>query len=822
MNFSAFLKKWLPHGFALSILLLIAFIYCFPVFEGKVISQHDVATAKGMQKELIDYNKSTGKYSLWTNSMFGGMPAYQIGGTGAPDNNIFSFFSKIVRFSLPEYSVEIFFLYFLGMYVLGMVLGLSPWLAFLGSIAFGFSSYQVIIIVAGHVNKALAVAIIPIIFAGVITMYKRNYLWGILLTLFGLGLQLRFNHVQMTYYMGMMILIYVLVEFYQHIFQKRIKQFIIASSLILLSMGVSIVPNISNLWLTQDYTKDTQRGVSELRKETKTANKGLDKEYALRWSLGKAESITLLIPNAYGGASGSELSEKGPVFAALLDNGVPRNQAKQLIKQMPTYWGDQPGTSGPVYFGAIICLLFLFSLIIIEKKQRIWIVTAFVITLMLSWGRNWMWFTDLFFDYFPMYNKFRSVTSILVVTSFAVVLAVLLGLKQVFSEGIDRKALLKKLQIAFYIAGGVTAFMWLLGSGFFSFSAEYDSQLVSSGYPAWLIEALVDERRMMFKADAFRSLAFILLGAGSIWLYLQNKLSQTWTLTALITLILVDLWAVDQRYLNADSFTNRKEAREFQPTQADLDILRDIDPNFRVFNLTNDPFNESRTSYFHKSIGGYHAAKLMRYQELISEHIGKNNMQVLNMLNTKYFIVPDQNRQPIAQLNPGALGNAWFVKYLQVVEDAPAEIKALSDFEPSEVAVLDKRFVEKIGNMEKLITDSLDGSSIRLTSYAPDELHYSALAGKDLFAVFSEIYYNSGKGWNAYLDGKRVEHVRVNYVLRGLVVPKGQHEIVFKFEPALFFKSQRFALAGSIISGLIMTGVIIILIRNQKLKSAES
>lgn len=822
MNVSKILKKALPHGLALAILLLIAFVYCYPVFEGKVINQHDVSTARGMQKELWDYHQNTGRYSLWTNSMFGGMPAYQIGSPGAPDNNLFSFFQNWVRFSLPQYSVDIIFLYFIGMYVLCIALGLSPWLALIGAIGFGFSSYQIIIIAAGHVNKALAVGIIPIVFAGIVLMYRKKYLWGVLLTLFGLGLQLRFNHVQMTYYMGMVILVYVITEFYYQLVQKKLKTFFIASALIIISMGIAIVPNISNLWLTQDYTKDTQRGISELKKDDAKKGSGLDKEYALRWSLGKAETLTLLIPNAYGGASNSELSEKGSVFKALIDNNVPRGQAKQIIKQMPTYWGDQPGTSGPVYFGAIICFLLIFGLMIIEKKERIWIIAAFVITLMLSWGRNWMWFTDLFFDYFPMYNKFRSVTSILVVTSFVAVLAVLLGLKQVFSEGIDKKILLKKLQIAFYIAGGFTAFMWLLGSGFFSFSAEYDSQMVSSGYPAWLIDALVDERRLMFRMDAFRSLAFIFLGAGTIWLYLQGKIAKNWALTALIVFILTDLWVVDQRYLNADNFTNRKEARDFQPTQADLDILRDKDPNYRVYNVTNDPFNESRTSYFHKSIGGYHAAKLMRYQELISEQLGRNNINVLNMLNTKYFIVPDKDRQPVAQRNPGALGNAWFVKHIEVVPDASAEMQALSNFNPADTAILDQRFVEVLGDLKRLEVDSLNSSSIRLTSYVPDELHYSANASQDLFAVFSEIYYNSGKGWEAYLDGKKVEHVRVNYVLRGMVVPQGQHEIVFKFEPPLFLKSQRLALTGSIVAGLAMIIVILLLIRRQKSEPTEA
>lgn len=822
MNKQQLLDASKPYIAAIVIFLVLAFAYCSPVFEGKTIKQHDVLTAAGMQKEMSDYHEKTGDYTLWTNSMFGGMPTYQIGGAGVPTNNVFSSFVNVLRFGLPKYSVDIIFLYLLGFFVLLISLGINPWMSIVGAIAFAFSSYNIIIIGAGHVNKALVISILPIVLSGILLIYRRKYLWGILLTVFSFGMQLRFNHVQMTYYLGLGLLIFGIVEFIFAIYNKQLKNFFISSLIAIGAVGISVIPNVANLMVTNEYTHDTQRGISELEDDTsKKPSNGLDKEYALRWSYGKAESLTFLIPDFYGGSSSGKLSEKSNVYNALLENGVPRKQATQLIQNVPTYWGDQPGTSGPVYFGAIIVFLFLLGFLLVDLKTKIWISAVFLITLFLSWGRNMMWFTDLFFNYIPLYSKFRAVSSILVIASILFPLLAFLGIKEIQDKKADKKVLLQKVKTAFYIVGGLSAFILLFGPAFFNFSSEYDSQLITGGYPQWFVDALLDDRRRLFRIDAFRSLLFISLAALTLVLFVNEKLKKNYFVLALGLLILVDLWGIDKRYLNNDDFVSKKEAKTYKPNRANLQILEDKDPNFRVFNVTVDPFNESSTSYFHKSIGGYHAAKLQRYQDLITYHIGRQNMEVINMLNTKYFIVPDKENKPMAQYNPGAMGNAWFVKEIKVVENAKEEISALNNFDARTTAILDKRFLGKLVDINSLKADTIKSSTIVLTDYKPNKLTYKATSEKDLLAVFSEIYYNQGKGWNAYLDGQPVEHVRVNYVLRAMAVPQGEHEIVFKFEPSTFYKGLKIAGIGSVIVILVLLGCIAILVQ-RKLKAPVS
>jgi hypothetical protein len=815
-------KRFYPYLAAIAMFILISFFYCSPVFQGKVIYQSDVLQAVGMQKEMKDFHDQTGDYTLWTNSMFGGMPTYQVGKAGVPDYNIFTPIGKFLRFNLPPYSVDIIFLYLLGFFILLIALEVNPWLAIGGAIAFAFTSYNITIIIAGHVNKAFVIGLIPVVLAGVLLIFKRKYIIGALLAIIGFGAHLHFNHVQMTYYMMICLLIFFIVEFIYSLKSKELNTFFIASSIVAGSFLVALIPNISGLLTTYEYSKDTIRGGSELTQGGAKKTSGLDKDYAYSWSYDKMETFTLLIPNFKGGASGGKLTESSEMYKTLIDHGYPRAQAKDFIRQAPTYWGEQMFTYGPVYFGAVICFLFVLGLYLVDKKYVWWIAVMSVIAIFLSWGKHFEWFSDIFFYYFPMYNKFRSVSSILVIPSILFPLLAFLGLKNIMDGNIGKNDLFRYLKYSVGITGGIVMVFLLIGTSLFSFSGSSDEQFRSAGYPDWLMNAIVNDRISLFRKDAFRSLVLILLSSGAIWLFIKEKLKKEYFIAAICLIILVDMWPVAKRYLNNDDFQIKKQAQSYQPTNADLQILKDKDPDFRVFNLTSNPFAETHTSYFHKSLGGYHAAKLRRYQELIEHHLSKNNMNVINMLNTKYFIVPDENKQPIAQQNPGAIGNAWFVNEIKVVDNADEEIAALTDFNPRRTAVLDKQFLDKLPEVSKLKVDSVPvNAKIRLASYAPNKLTYSYEASQPLFAVFSEIYYNEEKGWNAYLDGKKVPHVRVNYVLRGMALPDGMHQIEFRFEPQIFYKAQKAELYSSILAGIVILGLIGLLIK-KKLKSSVS
>ncbi|MGE3826048.1 MAG: YfhO family protein, partial [Bacteroidia bacterium] len=561
------------------------------------------------------------------------------------------------------------------------------------------------------------------------------------------------------------------------------------------------------------YGQYTIRGKSDLSSELAAGKEGLSQKYATDWSYGVGETMTLLIPNFYGGASNGELSTKSETYKVLIDSNFPKSQAAGIIKNLPLYWGDQPFTSGPVYLGAIICFLFVLGLFTIKGNDKWWLLAAAILSIVLSWGKNFPAATDFFFTYFPGYNKFRAVSMTLVIAQFVFPVMGLLALKNIFSGEIPAAELKKKLIYSLSIVGGICLFFVLMPGMFFDFISSADESLERSKV-AGLVDAIRDDRKDLLSSDALRSLVFILLSGAILWLFMLNKLKKEIVMALFAVLVLVDMLPVDLRYLNKSNFVNKNKAEKpFTATEADKIILEDKDPNFRVLNLAANTFNDASTSYFHKSIGGYHGAKLKRFQELIDQHISKNNIKVLNMLNTKYVIMPGEgNRPALPQQNPGALGNAWFVYEINWAANPDSEITALGKFEPKFTAVIDKQFEKELNGY----TPQADSTAqIKLTDYKPNHLTYQSKATAEQLAVFSEIYYD--KGWNAYIDGKLTPHFRANFVLRAMRVPAGEHKVEFKFEPATYYTGEKIALAGSVLLFLFVGAALFV-----SLKDGES
>jgi hypothetical protein len=786
-----FLKSFLPHFGVLVVFFVITLVYFSPIIEGKVLTPGDVRNFEGMSKEIKDFRENIGEEALWTNSMFGGMPAYLIS-TIHPGNKL-GIFHKILNLGFFR-PVSFLFLSMLCFYILLLVFRVRPPLAIIGSIAYAFSSYSLIIIIAGHVTKSIAIAYLPAVIAGIYLMFRKNklLLGGAIYTFF-FALQLKTNHYQIVYYMFLIIIIFGIVKLFEFIKEKNLVKFILISFSIFGFTLLALLTTSSNLWTTYEYSKYSIRGKSELTSEQHNRTSGLDKDYATQWSYGIDETLTILIPNFKGGGSGEALGENSASYK-FFEKLQGSQYAKQVTKRLPMYWGSMPFTEGPVYFGAIVMLFFVLGIFILDKKLKWWLISATILSVMLAWGHNFMLLTDFFLDYVPGYNKFRTVSMILVIAQFTIPLMAILALNKVFDGSFDKQKLEKAFKNSFYIVGGIALFFALFPGMFFDFSAQSDQGYIAQGGQAF-VDALRADRKMMLRNDAFRSLVFILLSAGVVYAFIKNELKLNYVLGLLFVLVLVDMWAVDKRYLNDDNFVSKRQAKEpFQMTQADKHIFQDKDPNFRVLNLTVNTFNNSSTSYFHKSIGGYHGAKMRRYSELIDHQISKNNMDVLNMLNTKYFIVPDNNKQPVAQYNADALGNAWFVENYRIVPNADAEIEALSDFNPTNEAIVDERFEQFVSGKD-FSTDT--SSYIKLDDYKPNHLTYSANCNNEKLAVFSEIYYP--KGWNAYIDGELTDHFRVNYVLRAMVIPEGEHVVEFKFEPRSYDIGNKISMVSSLV-----------------------
>jgi hypothetical protein len=787
MNPSSFFKPLIPHLIAVGASLVIIFIYFSPTLSGKRLIQSDIIQISGTLKEAIDYQKKTGKEVLWSNSSFAGMPVWR--GYG---NNILTHFHYFINDILPS-PVLLCLLGFIGFYLLLIAFGLNPWLAFAGGLAYTFASFNFISIEAGHINKVYDMALMAPVLAGIVFAFNGKYWTGIGLSTLFVSLHIYYGHFQITYYLIMLIAFYAIFKLVQAIKGKQLPFFFKTSALLIIAALLGVTPNVSKLWTTSEYSKSTTRGGSEL--STKEVNKqGLDKEYALQWSNGISETMTLFIPYFYGGSSHEDLGKSSEVYKVLAKNGY-KNEAKEFAKSVPLYWGDQPFTAGPVYLGAIVCFLFILGLFIVQSDLKWWITGVTVMAIMLSCGRHIEWFTDIFFSYVPLYDKFRSVTMILCIAQVTFPLIGFLALKEIVEKRISVEKILNGLKWTTIITGGTALFFALLGSVFFDFSSVNDAQTFQR-LPDWLQEAIKSDRESVMRMDSLRSLFFVLAAAGLIWTFLKNMIVARTFYMILIALTLIDLAWVDKRYLSNEDFKFKKdyEKQVYVKSAADELILEDKDPNFKVLNYTKGITGDGITSYYHKSLGGYSAIKLRRYQDVIDSCLNKNKQEVINMLNTKYFIGADKQGGEIAQRNPGALGNAWFVSSVRYVKSADEEIKAIQDFNPDMIAIVDEKFKEQLQN--KTFSKDSSGKIVE-TFYSPDKLSYKSKAGSEQLAVFSEIYYQPG--WNAYIDGKLTPHVRANYILRAMIIPAGEHSIDFVFEPQSYYLGEKISFGGSAI-----------------------
>jgi hypothetical protein len=768
------INKAFPYLIAILVFVIASVLYFNPILKGEKIKQSDITQFKGMSKEIADYRLEKGEEPYWTGAAFSGMPAYQL--SAYYPNDFIKSLDSALRF-LPR-PADYVFLYFLGFFLLLSALKVEWKLAILGALSFGFSTYLIIIFGAGHNAKAHAIAYMPMVMAGVLWVFQKKYLLGFIVTAFAMALEINSNHPQMTYYLGFTLLILGIIKLVEAIQEKSYVLFVKQSAIIVFAMILGLGVNSTRLMAMKEYADFSTRGKTELTIEPNGAPKqvteGLSKEYITEYSYDLIETFNLFIPRFMGGGTYESLGSNSSFYKTLAAHPqIGSVQASQASKQVLTYWGDQTIIEAPAYIGAVLMFLFFLGVFLVKGTIKKWLVAATIFSIVLSWGKNFEIITNLFIEYVPLYNKFRAVSSIQVIAEICIPLLGILALKEFFSKEFSSDEKTNALKKAVYILGGILVFFILFGSSLFAFEGFRDANYQQ--VPG-LIEALISDRKSMLFNDSLRSLVLILISASILWFFLKSKVNQTKAIVGFAILILFDLVSVNLNYVNNDSFERaRNIEKPFQLNDIDKQILKDKS-YYRVANFAASPLQDGRTSYFHNSIGGYHAAKMGRYQELFDYQIAKNNMQVLNMLNTKYFIIQDQEGATRAQINPEANGAVWFVKSLKLVNSADEEIMALDSLNTKNEAVIDISKLDVKNSFEK---DSL--ATIKLTNYDVTTLSYESSSTKKQFAVFSEIYYKDG--WNAYVDGKLTPHYRVNYVLRGMEIPAGNHSIEFKFEP---------------------------------------
>ncbi|WP_159023179.1 YfhO family protein [Formosa sp. L2A11] len=790
MSFS--IKRFLPHLLVFIGFVIISLAYFSPVLKGKEIFQSDIMHYIGMSKQQNDFKAQTGEETYWTNSAFGGMPTYQLG--AKYPHNYIKALDLTIRF-LPR-PADYLFLYLIGFYILLLTLKVDFKLAALGALAFGFSTYLIIILGVGHNSKAHAIAYMPLVLSGILLTFQRKYISGFLLTTVAMGLELVANHYQMTYYLMLLVLVLgvaYLIDAYKN---KELPHFFKTVGILLAAVILSIGLNATNILATQEYVKESTRGQSELTINAdgspKEVTTGLDKSYITEYSYGKLEALNLFIPRIFGGGSHEDVGTDSEYYQFNLKRGATPLQARQAVKQTPTYWGIQPIVEAPAYVGAVILFLFVLGLFLVKGRKKWWLVGGTVLSLLLSFGKHFGLLTDFFIDYVPMYNKFRAVSSIQVILELCIPVLGILGLAELFKATESNDEKLKALKFSAGIAAGLAVLILLLKSTLFDFVGGNDGYY-SQNYGPDFIDAIRADRASMFTQDTLRTLIFVLLSASVIFMFLKKKLSETLVVVSFAVLILFDLISVDKRYVNNDDFKSAMQVnRPFQPNAADLQILKDT-THFRVFDVTS---GAARASYFHNSLNGYHAAKLGKYNEVFNFYISKNNINVLNMLNTKYIIAQDEKGAYFPYENTDADGNAWFVNRVKTVESANQEIQKLDSLDTRHVAVTTSKTIKYTTN----VVDST--ASIKAVNYKPNYIKYKSSNSQNGFAVFSEIYY--ADGWDAFIDGNLVPHERVNYILRGLDIPAGDHIIEFKFEPTVIKKGSTIALASSVVFGILM------------------
>ncbi len=832
------MKKLLPDLIAILAFVLLSFAYFFPAdIENRILFQHDTAAGAGAGQEVKEYYEQTGERSRWTNSLFGGMPMYQIAPSYDSTKSL-QWVQKAYQLFLPDY-VCLTFMLMLGFYILLRAFGIPAWLAGLGGIMWAFSSYFFILISAGHIWKFITLAYIPPTIAGIVLAYRGKLLWGGILTALFVALQIMSNHVQMSYYFLFVILFFVGAYFEKAWRTKTLPQFFKASAVLIVAALVGIAANVSNLYHTYTYSKETMRGKSELVQTgdaAKQTSSGLDRDYITQWSYGIDETLTLLVPNFKGGASAAlsqsetAMSKANPMYSSLYGS-------------LTQYFGTQPMTSGPVYVGAFVLFLFVLGCFIVKGPLKWALIGATFFSIVLAWGKNFMPLTDFFIDYVPMYNKFRAVSSILVIAEFTIPLLAIFALKRLLEEPEILKQEKKPLGISLLLTAGIALLLAIapgsIGSGYVPaqeaqmLQNAVNQQMIPANELSDILANLGEMRAELVSSDALRSFIIIGIGCSLLWLYASGKLRSSLTIAGITILCLADMWGVNKRYLNDAQFVPHSIRTEtFTKTNTDELILQDTSLDYRVLNFATSTFDDNNTSYWHKSVGGYHPAKLRRYQEMIEHHISPemqaaykaiataggemdsvdaNKFRILNMLNTKYFIFPaGQQRQTVPILNPHAYGNAWFVNKVQYVNNANEEIDALDSIIPTETAVVDARFKDVLKGATESYKDSL--SSIRLTSYAPNRLTYETNNAQDGIAVFSEIYYPDG--WHVTIDGQPAELARADYILRTMYVPAGQHTIEMRFDPTSLHVTEGIAYGAL---ALLVIGIIVaVLIAKRK------
>ena len=797
---SSQLKKLLPHLVVIVLFVIAALAYFSPVLQNKVIFQSDIAQYQGMAKQLKDY-RVAGDEIYWTDAAFGGMPTYQLG--AKYPHNYIKKLDLTLRF-LPR-PADYLFLYFIGIYILLLVLKLDYKLAFVGALAFGFSTYLIIILGVGHNAKAHAIAYMPLVLSGIFLTFRGKYIWGFLLTCVAMALELVTNHFQMTYYLGLLVLCIGIAYLVDAFKKNMMPHFFKAIGVMLVAVILAIGLNATNILATKEYADTSTRGKTELTINAdgtqKEITEGLDYDYITEYSFGKLESFVLFIPRFMGGGSGDPLPEESATIDALLRSGKSQEELVAILQQVPVYWGDQRIVAAPAYIGAVVIFLAVLALFLVRGRLKWWVVSAFFLTLFLSWGRNFSFLTEFFIEYVPLYNKFRAISSIQVIIELIMPILAVVGLHQLLNDFVKTEQKKKAFYYTTGIVGGLTVIFILFKNSLFSFASPIDGDLASYyKLPFTFVDAMREDRAAIFTSDAIRTLIFVALAAAALFLYLKNKIKEVPLIAILAILIVVDLVGVDRRYVNNDDFVKaRVMEKPFPENGANLQIAKD-DGYYRVIDATTDPFNSGAASYYHNALGGYHAAKPGRMQDLNEFYISQGDIGVLNMMNVRYIITQNNNQAgPIAQRNPYANGPAWLVENVIFAETADQEISFLDSLDTKRTAIIHKDFKEQIPTAS-IVRDST--AMIEMTQQKPEHIVYETSSKSSQLALFSEVYYPAG--WNAYIDGEAVDYFRANYVLRAMAIPSGNHKVEFKFEPKVVQTGSTLSLISTIIVLLLL------------------